>query len=173
MLRHGVSGKTRHGFRRYEMRAAHTSAYQGGRGSATTPGRGVLFRSTPPGGGRPGPDARPRRRCCRFNPRPRVGGDAARPGPLFTAASFQSAPPGGGRRASLYSACSTGAGFNPRPRVGGDLTALHRLFHDKVFQSAPPGGGRLGHFVSRLIALLFQSAPPGGGRLLRAARQRL
>jgi len=105
------------------------------------------FQSTPPRGGR-------RQARCggtvdlhRFNPRPRVGGDA-----------------GGGRYArcrpvsihapawgATFSPCSGRDGtacFNPRPRVGGDRITGGDPSSRKTFQSTPPRGGRHDDFIA-------------------------
>ena len=80
-----------------------------------------------------------------FNPRPRMGGDAAFD-PARIREVFQSTPPHGGRQQELddmmsrygfqstpphwgrrYSESGCGATrcFNPRPRMGGDLVVVH------------------------------------------------
>jgi len=64
--------------------------------AATT--RPPAFQSTPPHGGRPTAGTCSTRSTCRFNPRPRTGGDSSR-GWRITSPS----------------------GFNPRPRTGGDV----------------------------------------------------
>ena len=77
----------------------------------------------------------------RFNPRPRMEGDAPRRGRAESA-----------RR------------FNPRPRMEGDYRS-HSLSRTKEgFQSAPPHGGRQSTRALLAATDRFQSAPPHGGR---------
>jgi len=99
---------------------------------------------------------------CRFNPRPRAGGDTR------TTTHERS------RRR-----------FNPRPRAGGDpllfgnqgaapvsihapargATAMHSgIFSTDMFQSTPPRGGRQPRASMMRREQLFQSTPPRGGR---------
>ena len=61
---------------------------------------------------------------CRFNPRPRAGGDIAESSNRPSPSPFQSAPPRGGRhQRALLQLQQQPFGFNPRPRAGGDLLA--------------------------------------------------
>ena len=107
-------------------------------GTGTSP---IGFQSAPPHGGRhqPGVDAGAvpgvsirapawgattaqwswSAPCTRFNPRPRMGGDA-----------------------DFYIQLSDLRGFNPRPRMGGDVPRPRVAAPDLGFQSAPPHGGR-------------------------------
>ncbi len=58
---------------------------------------------------------------CRFNPRPREGGDLRGKGLRVNEHWFQSAPPRGGRPAQADDDARAALSFNPRPREGGDL----------------------------------------------------
>ncbi len=114
-------------------------------------GRPLVFRSTPPRGGRP-PSNRSAARRSSFDPRPRTGGDSSAPeassrlivfrstpphgGRLVASRQvytdvrkFRSTPPHGGRRSSARSPASLANSFDPRPRTGGDRS-MHR--HDQV-----------------------------------------
>ena len=83
----------------------------------------------------------------RFNPRPRVGGDAG--------TSWRSPK-----------CCS----FNPRPRVGGDVGLVGQLIHHLAFQSTPPRGGRLcGDFNSVFYPDVSIHAPAWGATVLVAS----
>src|SRR5262249_16849893 len=144
------------------------------------------FQSTPPRGGRrfahgldvglwhvsihapargaTSPSARKGLRRCRFNPRPRAGGDDR-------CESIGTDP------------CC----FNPRPRAGGDLASALLAIAQMRFQSTPPRGGRPSTYASatdvRTVSIhapargatspvhpsspsagRFQSTPPRGGR---------
>ena len=128
----------------------------------------VLFRSTPPRGGRHGAcdalgcqggvsihapawgatllswsSGAP---CSSFDPRPRVGGDCSVPAPTRAARTC----------------------FDPRPRVGGDPQHPRRVAPPRQFRSPPPRGGRPAAFRSTRYSSAFRSTPPRGGR--RAAR---
>ena len=146
------------------------------------------FRSAPPRGGRRVlPRLRPSRRAG-FDPRPRVGGDAASPVPTCSTRSFDPRPRVGGDKRCCRGGGGS-SGFDPRPRVGGDLLEGERMRDVAQFRSAPPRGGRpavplrfhgstnsfdprprVGGDPSWSNGLgphcLFRSAPPRGGRRL-------
>ena len=79
--------------------------------AVAAPPSGVQFQSTPPRGGRPS-----RRRCRRFNPRPRAGGDTM--GTASRCRGFNPRPRAGGD--FDVAAVAARRCFNPRPRAGGD-----------------------------------------------------
>ncbi len=75
-----------------------------------------------------------------FNPRPRMGGDAA-----------------------MELTLQPKDGFNPRPRMGGDIPSVRGIDGTSWFQSTPPHGGRLlPHFVF-LGWISFNPRPRMGG----------
>ena len=97
-----------------------------------------MFQLTPPRGGRL---LRPDRRggACRFNSRPRVGGDPA---------SQQCEP---------AQRC-----FNSRPRVGGDAPEAHAPVDCGVSTHAPAWGAT-SRRLQQVFDLMFQLTPPRGG----------
>ena len=126
-------------------------------------------------------------RIHRFNPRPRVGGDATKTTITRIDAEFQSAPPGGGRPPTEIVE-SPKAGFQSAPPGGGRHFGMRRPRADGVVSIRAPGWGatrrdcsigflpicfnprpRVGGDVRYQIIVPngtgFQSAPPGGGRL--------
>jgi len=130
------------------------------------------------------------RRCpshrCRFNPRPRMGGDQRKWATDPDYLPFQSTPPHGGRpsaphhdgTAPLVSihAPAWGAtwrecdatpppGFNPRPRMGGDWAAPETVYIQTSFNPRPRMGGDENEPLEAKRWEWFQSTPPHGGRL--------
>ena len=124
----------------------------------------------------------------RFNPRPRVGGDARLSeygrelynvsihAPAWGATStpttkaspgyrFQSTPPRGGRPVPPVSA-SVRDEFQSTPPRGGrrDVTVYYHV--PVAFQSTPPRGGRRSAWSGSRRTTRFQSTPPRGGRQL-------
>ena len=122
----------------------------------------------------------------RFNPRPRVGGDAVGSLLLLAASSFNPRPRVGGDLPERVLPTSVKR-FNPRPRVGGDPELHRRNLQDHVSIHAPvwgatrPGlnlsagdsvsihapvwGATLSTSNNSVARMLFQSTPPCGGRL--------
>ena len=132
---------------------ARLPGVQGSRGvfRSTPPGGGRLlsrwgrsiahgFRSTPPGGGRHAGQGGACIDAPCFDPRPRVGGDAAVVVLPVPVAPFRSTPPGGGRLVLSGNQPSV-ACFDPRPRVGGDRGALPRTIPPQRFDPRPRVGG--------------------------------
>ena len=131
--------------------------------------RSPLFQSAPPHGERPAATCVALTATC-FNPRPRMGSDAAWNIPTTYRIVSIRAPAWGAtiRRCSLRR-CITS--FNPRPRMGSDTTDFDRDTYSYWFQSAPPHGERLPSRHIRPKVSMFQSAPPHGER--RLARKRV
>ena len=142
----------------------------GGDAPMVVTGRVVMFRSTPPRGGRPDRSmvlraylsvsihapargatlARYRRspRSRRFDPRPRAGGDTAEPAVAPTSPSF-----------------------DPRPRAGGDLRPMQRMIASgHVSIHAPARGATSARHHTPSMLAMFRSTPPRGGRLRPADR---
>ncbi len=76
----------------------------------------------------------------RFNPRPRVGGDAERQGFEVDFEVSIHAPAWGATDASVAGHIQR-ASFNPRPRVGGDLNFLPVCLAYQCFNPRPRVGG--------------------------------
>src|SRR5690606_6877006 len=83
-----------------EVVSIHARAWRATSHSSYRTSGGYLFQSTPARGGRPDLGSVCVECSCRFNPRPRVAGDAG---------------------SARHTACPIR--FNPRPRVAGDLAA--------------------------------------------------
>ncbi len=123
-----------------------------------------------------------------FNPRPRMGGDAAVYDDPETLEDVSIHAPAWGAtcwcfwcrlwcdvsiHAPAWGATSCASGgpatancFNPRPRMGGDFSLVRQLAQRFWFQSTPPHGGRPAARAGWSAKGLFQSTPPHGGRLL-------
>ena len=111
-----------------------------------TPVRRIVFRSTPPRGGR-----QPLTGCFARHLR------------------FQSTPPHGGRPSQAVIACRCHCEFRSTPPHGGrrHTARVHRSRSSHVSIHAPARGATCDCRVDRAIDELFQSTPPHGGRLSR------
>ena len=121
------------------------------------------FQSTPPHGGRHCIRNRKKVGYCRFNPRPRMGGDKDRGnGPCFIL-RFNPRPRMGGDRRIRDNDCHCSC-FNPRPRMGGDMVVMALCSTLYGFNPRPRMGGDQQTPPAKAGQCRFQSTPPHGGR---------
>ena len=126
--------------------------------------RACLFQSTPPRGGRRVPSSEGRGYGHRFNPRPRVGGDAHAHDALVMRWDVSIHAPAWGATGALELLAQHRKGFNPRPRVGGDLLAGSGIRAFERFNPRPRVGGDSIMRQTEAALPEFQSTPPRGGR---------
>ena len=178
------------------MLAFQSTPPRGGRrGDRRATARSWMFQSTPPRGGRRAiaVDDRGHESC--FNPRPRVGGDAAGRcrssmapdvsihAPAWGATDsphdrgtvgggFQSTPPRGGRRPRdrRYPRCD--AVSIHAPAWGATIAAIDQSTCHDGFNPRPRVGGDLTSTATITRPAWFQSTPPRGGRRARSTRCR-
>ena len=129
----------------------------------------MLFRSTPPHGGRP------RRAVCvsahrrRFDPRPRTGGDADAPAHAAGPAVFRSTPPRGGRPRSPARAMRDGWFRSTPPRGGRPTRPMLRPRSQRVSIHAPARGATPQFGMPDHAVHGFDPRPRAGGDLRVAA----